>query len=179
MTSPDRTPVVVVPYDPAWPKMFERVAAELRTRLGERARDVIHVGSTAVPGLAAKPVVDVALVVGDPSDEPAYTPDLEDAGFRLVVREPDWYEHRMFQRDAPAVNLHVFPVDCEEIDRLLRFRDWLRNHDDDRDLYARTKQELATHSWRHVQKYADAKQGVVAEILARASAVADDKSDGL
>jgi len=165
--TPDRTPVVVVAYDPAWPEIYERVATELRARFPGHA--VIHIGSTAVPGLAAKPVVDIALIVDDAAEESTYLPELTDAGFRLVVREPDWNEHRMFKRDAPAINLHVYPAGCEEVGRLVRFRDWLRTHDDDRDLYARTKQELAARSWEHVQGYADAKSGVVAEILARAS----------
>jgi GrpB-like predicted nucleotidyltransferase (UPF0157 family) len=166
-TTPDRTTVVLVPYDPAWPPTFEWVAAELRVRLP--GRTVIHVGSTAVPGLAAKPIVDVALLVDDAAEESTYLPDLTDAGFRLVVREPDWYEHRLFQRDAPAINLHVFPTDCDEVSRMVRFRDWLRTHDDDRDLYARTKEVLAARRWERVQDYADAKSAVVAEILARAS----------
>jgi GrpB-like predicted nucleotidyltransferase (UPF0157 family) len=165
--TPDRTPVVVVAYDPAWPETYERAATELHARLPGRA--VVHIGSTAVPGLAAKPVVDIALIVDDAADESTYLPALTDAGFRLVVREPDWYQHRMFQRDAPAINLHVYPADCEEVGRLVRFRDWLRTHDDDRDLYARTKEELAGRSWDHVQDYADAKSVVVAEILTRAS----------
>src|SRR5262249_21386146 len=118
---------------------------------------------------AAKPVIDVALVVDDASDEPAYLPDLTDAGFVLVVREPDWHEHRMLRRSPPQINLHVYPRDCEEAERLVRFRDWLRTDDDDRDLYARTKQQLATRSWERVQDYADAKTAVVTEILARAS----------
>jgi GrpB-like predicted nucleotidyltransferase (UPF0157 family) len=165
--TPDRTSVVVVAYDPAWPDTYERVATELRTLLPGRA--VMHIGSTAVPGLAAKPVVDIALILDDAADESTYLPVLTDVGFRLVVREPDWYEHRMFQRDAPAINLHVYPAGCEEVGRLVRFRDWLRIHDDDRDLYARTKAELAARHWEHVQEYADAKSAVVAEILNRAS----------
>jgi GrpB-like predicted nucleotidyltransferase (UPF0157 family) len=168
--SPDRTTVAVVPYDPAWPEIFVRVASELRALLPGRALDVIHIGSTAVPGLAAKPVVDVALIVDDAAAESTYVPELADAGFVLVVREPDWYEHRMLQRPAPSINLHVYPRDCVEVQQLVQFRDWLRAHDDDRDLYARTKLDLAGRSWEHVQDYADAKSTVVTEILARASA---------
>jgi GrpB-like predicted nucleotidyltransferase (UPF0157 family) len=169
--SPDRTRVVIVPYDPAWPDVFAGVESEVRALLSGRALDVIHVGSTAIPGLAAKPVVDVTLIVDDSSDESTYLPDLTEAGFALVVREPDWNEHRMLKkRSHPSINLHVFSRGCDEVERLVRFRDWLRTHDDDRDLYARTKQELAARSWERVQDYADAKTTVVTEILERATA---------
>src|SRR5262249_14109372 len=136
-----------------------------------------HIGSTAVLGLAAKPVVDVALIVDDSSAESTYLPELTDAGFVLVVREPEWYEHRMLKRSAPSINLHVYSRDCAEVERLVRFRDWLRTHDDDRDLYARTKQQLAARSWERVQDYADAKTAIVTEILARAIGESRDYGD--
>jgi GrpB-like predicted nucleotidyltransferase (UPF0157 family) len=174
--SPDRTRVVVVAYDPEWPQQFDVLRGEIRGVLPNVARAVLHIGSTAVPGLPAKPVIDIALIVDDSADESAYLPPLVDAGYRLVVREPDWYEHRMFQREQPAVNLHVYARDCAEVDRVVRFRDWLRTHDDDRDLYAATKQGLASQAWDRVQDYADSKTAVVAEIMARALA-AEDPAD--
>jgi GrpB-like predicted nucleotidyltransferase (UPF0157 family) len=164
----DGTRVVIVPYDPAWAAAFTVVSGQIRAALGARARDVLHIGSTAVPGLAAKPVIDVALLVDDSADESSYLDALGAHGYRLVVREPEWFEHRMFQTEEPAVNLHVFSTGCEEVDRVVRFRDWLRDHDDDRDLYAAAKQSLAEQTWRCVQDYADAKSPVVAAILARA-----------
>lgn len=164
----DGRTVIVVAYDPRWPAAFAELADELRGCLGDRARDVIHVGSTAVPGLVAKPVVDVVVVARDAADEPAYLGILLDRGFHLAVREPDWFEHRMLQRSDPFVNLHVFSVGCEEVDRELRFRDWLRTHDDDRDLYAAAKLELASRHWQRGQDYADAKSGVITAIMARA-----------
>jgi GrpB-like predicted nucleotidyltransferase (UPF0157 family) len=169
-TPADRTAVSVVPYDPRWRAAFDELAREVRATLGAAARDVLHVGSTAVPDLAAKPVIDIALVVDDSADEPVYVDALTSRGYRLVVREPAWYEHRMLQRDAPAVNLHVFSAGCAEVERMVRFRDWLRTHDDDRDLYAATKRRLAARTWARVQDYADAKTGVVAEIMMRAGA---------
>ncbi len=162
--------VVVVPYNPEWPETYAALAAELSERLGNTAREVLHVGSTAVPGLAAKPVIDIVLVVDDSADETAYRSVLERDHYRLVVSEPEWFEHRMFKRGDPAVNLHVFSVGCEEVGRVVRFRDWLREHEDDRDLYAATKKRLAHRTWSSVQEYADAKGDVVAEILARADA---------
>jgi GrpB-like predicted nucleotidyltransferase (UPF0157 family) len=155
-------------YDPAWPSLFEREAQRIREALGKHVVQLEHVGSTSVPGLAAKPQIDILLVVPDSSDEPTYLPALEGRGYVLRIREPDWYEHRVFKGPDTNVNLHVFSPGCVEINRMLRFRDWLCTHADDRALYERTKRELATRTWRYVQNYADAKTAVVEEILARA-----------
>ncbi len=155
--------------DPEWPALYEREAARLREALGPTALDVQHVGSTSVPGLAAKPVIDMILVVSDSADEAAYVPALEAAGYRLTIREPDWHEHRMLKGPDTNVNLHVYSEGCAEVDEMVAFRDWLRTHDDDRALYEAAKRELAARTWRHVQNYADAKSEVVAEIKARAT----------
>jgi GrpB-like predicted nucleotidyltransferase (UPF0157 family) len=163
-------PVEIVDYDPQWPRSYEREAAKIRASLGERVRLLEHAGSTSVPGLAAKPVIDIVLVVDASADEPAYVPALERAGYELRVREPEWHEHRMLRGKEPMVNLHVFSVGCEEVDRMLAFRDRLRTDDDDRALYERAKRELATRQWKYMQNYADAKSVVVGEILARALA---------
>jgi len=121
-----------------------------------------------VPGLAAKPIVDIVLAVADSSAEAAYVARLEYGGFLLRVREPGWYEHRMFKASDPAANLHVFSEGCEEIDRMLLFRDWLRKHAGDRLRYEEKKRELAGRHWKYTQDYADAKSEIVREILARA-----------
>ncbi len=132
-----------------------------------------HAGSTSVEGLPAKPIVDMVLEVPDSADEAAYAPDLEAAGYVLRIREPDWYEHRVFKGPDTNINLHVFTAGCEETDRMLLFRDWLRANDADRALYADTKRELAARDWKYVQQYADAKTAIVAEIMARAEAGAE------
>jgi GrpB-like predicted nucleotidyltransferase (UPF0157 family) len=93
-----------------------------------------HVGSTSVPGLAAKPIIDILLIVPDSSDEPAWLPDLEAAGYVLVIREPDWYQHRCLKGPDTNVNLHVYSPGCPEIERYLIFRDRLRGHPEDRAL---------------------------------------------
>jgi GrpB-like predicted nucleotidyltransferase (UPF0157 family) len=160
-------PVELVDYDPAWPELFRREAERIRAVLGERVVLLEHTGSTSVPGLAAKPIIDLTLVVADSADEDAYLPTLEAAGYVLRIREPDWYEHRLFKGPDTNVNLHVFSVACPEIDRMLRFRDRLREHEADRELYERTKRWLAAKEWKYVQDYADAKTAVVEEILAR------------
>ena len=167
--------VVVVDYDPRWPALFEELRAEIVEALGERALRVDHTGSTSVPGLPAKPLIDILLQVADTADEASYVPALEAAGFRLRVREPEGLEHRMLRRrtfegDRQDVNLHVYSprYAADEITRILGFRDWLRTHDDDRDRYAAVKRELAKREWKYVQNYADAKSDVIKEIHARA-----------
>ena len=156
------------PYDPEWPSTYMREAAAVRAVLGERVVLLEHAGSTSVPGLAAKPIIDMVLEVPDSSAEPAYVPDMEAAGYVLRIREPDWFEHRLFKGPRVSVNLHVFSAGCPETRRMLAFRDHLRAVDADRELYVRTKQVLAARTWRHVQHYADAKSAVVADIMTRA-----------
>lgn len=167
-------PIQIADYDPEWPRLFEREAARLRATLGGRVLLVEHIGSTSVPGLAAKPKIDMLLVVANSADEPAYVPDMEAAGYVLRVREPDWYEHRLFKGPDTDINLHVFSSGCPEIDRVLLFRNWLRRNAADRRLYERTKRELARQDWKYMQNYADAKTAVVEEILARAQEAAKE-----
>ncbi len=160
--------IQVVDYDSEWPRLFEREEKRVRGILGERVVMLEHVGSTSVPGLAAKPRIDMLLVVPDSSDEASYSTPLETAGYKLVIREPEWYEHRVFKGPDTDVNLHVFSPGCVEIERMLMFRDWLRSHPEDRQLYQNKKRELAAKDWKYTQNYADAKTEVVEGIIARA-----------
>ena len=163
-------PITLVDYDPGWAALFAREADRIRAVLGEAVVLVEHVGSTAVPGLAAKPIIDILLVVPNSADEASYVPLLESAGYVLRVREPEWFEHRFFLGPDTDINLHVFSVGVSEIDRMLRFRDRLRTHQAERDHYERTKRALAQRVWRHVVHYAEAKTPVIQEILDRAQA---------
>lgn len=165
---PHNGAVLIVDYDPEWPRQFAVEAAKIRAALGTRALLLEHVGSTSVPGLAAKPILDILLVVADSADESLYVPELVRAGYVLRIREPEWFQHRVLKGVEPAVNLHVFSSGCAETERMLLMRDWLRTHDDDRALYETTKRELAQRTWKYVQNYADAKTAVVEAILARA-----------
>ncbi|HKT37232.1 MAG TPA: GrpB family protein [Ktedonobacterales bacterium] len=160
--------IVIVDYDPCWPEQYATEARKIRGALGARALLLEHVGSTSVPNLAAKPILDIVLVVANSADEASYVPALEQAGYVLRNREPAWYEHRVLKGVEPAVNLHVFSLGCPETERMALMRDWLRTHDDDRALYEKTKRELAQRTWKYVQNYADAKTAVVEAILARA-----------
>lgn len=159
--------VVLVPYDPQWPAMFASEAGIIHQALGKRALLVEHMGSTAVPGLIAKPCIDILLAVADSADEDAYLPELDAAGFVLRIRQPDWNEHRVFKSERINVNLHVWSIDSPEVDRHLRFRDWLRTHSKDRDLYAAAKRQIAAGNHSTMPEYAEAKNDVVREIQSR------------
>ncbi len=161
--------VELVPYDPDWPRHYETVASRIQDALGERALAIDHVGSTAVPGLDAKPVIDIDLTVADSADEADYLPPLEAAGFRLVVREPGWHEHRMLTGEKPRSNLHVFSPDCPETIRCRLFRDWLRDHPDDLERYREAKRAAvaSTGPDGHVADYNQLKQDVIRDIYDR------------
>jgi GrpB-like predicted nucleotidyltransferase (UPF0157 family) len=165
--------VLLVESNPAWPGLFAREEARVESILGSRVLRLEHVGSTSVPGLPAKSIIDMVMAVADSSDEISYVPDLEAAGYRLRLREPEWFEHRLFKGPDTDINLHVFTVGEPEIDRMITFRDHLRANRQDRRLYAEVKADLAARDWRHVQEYADAKSPVVAEIMGRAMAFKD------
>jgi GrpB-like predicted nucleotidyltransferase (UPF0157 family) len=165
---PRNGPITLVDYDPDWAALYAREAERIRSVLGDRVLLLEHAGSTSVPELAAKPKIDIVLVVADTADEAAYVPYLEAAGYVLRVREPEWFEHRLFGGPDTDINLHVFSASCAEVERMLRFRDHLRRHEADRLLYERTKRELAARTWKYTQNYADAKTAVVQEILSRA-----------
>jgi GrpB-like predicted nucleotidyltransferase (UPF0157 family) len=163
-------PIQLSAYCSEWPALFHREARRIRAVLGKGVLRLEHVGSTSVPGLSAKPIIDMMLAVADSADEPAYLPAMVVAGYALRIRESDWYEHRLLKGPDTDINLHVFSLACPEIDRMLLFRDWLRSNDAERDLYERSKCELAKRTWKYVQNYADAKTSVVEEIIARARA---------
>ena len=160
-------PVEVVPYDETWPAQYELVAARVRTALGDRVLSLEHIGSTSVPGLAAKPIIDVNLIVADSGDEPAYVPDLEAAGFTLRVREPDWEQHRVLGIEVPKTNLHVFSPGSREPARTRAFRDWLREDPEDRAAYGALKSELATREFAEVMDYNNHKAALVYDIYER------------
>ena len=160
--------IEICDYDPSWPANFEVHRGRIARALGSAALQIEHNGSTSVPGLAAKPIIDILLVVSDSSNEAAYLPHLESAGYILRVREPDWHEHRMLRTPEKDVHLHVFSAWSSEIDQNLIFRDHLRENRDDLELYEATKRRLAGQDWPSMQDYADAKTEVIQQIMARA-----------
>jgi GrpB-like predicted nucleotidyltransferase (UPF0157 family) len=165
------TGIEVSDPDPAWPRRYDELAARIRDALGWRAMQLEHVGSTSVPGLPAKPVIDIDLTVADPGREQAYVPELEAIGFRLVIREPWRYAHRALVSDDPRCNLHVWDFDCAEPVRHRIFRDWLRGNPADRDRYAAVKAQAAAESnaaGEHVMQYNARKEQVIREIYHQA-----------
>jgi GrpB-like predicted nucleotidyltransferase (UPF0157 family) len=146
---------------------FDRVRDRITHALGSVALEIEHVGSTAVPGLWAKPVIDVTLVVPDPSAEPAYLPALEAAGFELRARQPDWEQHRYLRGARPTSNVHVFSPGARESQRQRLFRDWLITHADDRAAYGALKRSLAQQGFTDVMHYNNAKAGLVYDIYER------------
>jgi GrpB-like predicted nucleotidyltransferase (UPF0157 family) len=156
--------IVIVEYDPSWPARFESERARVQQALGARAKRIEHVGSTAVPGLAAKPIVDLLVTVEDPNDETASVPAMTAVGYEPRVREPG---HRMFRTPERDVHVHVWGDADPEVTRYLRFRDHLRRSAVDRQAYEQLKRELARREWSDMNHYADAKGPLIDEILAR------------
>ena len=163
---PPQEKIEVVPYDPAWPELFEKLAQKIKIALDSTALEIEHVGSTAVAGLAAKPVIDIDLTVNDPANEDDYVPRLTKIGYDLTIREPTWHEHRCLRLESPRVNLHVFGPHCPETIRHKLFRDWLRQHPEDRKQYEHAKHAAVPGS-RTVEEYNRKKQDVIREIYAR------------
>ncbi len=157
--------VTIVDYDPGWEATYARYADAVRRVLSERVVAVEHIGSTAVPALAAKPTVDMLLTVPDVTDEEHLVPPLASIGLELRVREPD---HLMFRAAAREVHLHVVEPHRPEIRDYLDLRDWLRADPADREHYAVTKRRLAEQSWNDMNHYAQAKSEVIQEMLERA-----------
>jgi len=162
---PHDAPVALFDYDPSWPTLFGQEAERIGGALGDAPTAIEHVGSTSVPGLPAKPIIDIVVAVADAADERGYKPALERAGYSLRIREPGWHQHRMFEGRDPAAHVHVFTAGDPEIRRMVAFRDRLRSDAGDRERYAAAKRRLAARRWRHVQHYADAKSGVIEQIL--------------
>lgn len=140
--------VAISPYQESWPKTFTRVADRMASVLGSKALRLEHVGSTSVPGLAAKPIIDILLEVSDPADEASYLPALESLGFTLLFRQPRWHGHRfLFVEEKEAeVNVHVHRKGCQIAADFLTFRNFLRDNEGARTEYVEAKQKAADTS---------------------------------
>jgi GrpB-like predicted nucleotidyltransferase (UPF0157 family) len=167
-----KPPVEIVPPNPSWPATFALFKDRIFSALGNRALAVYHYGSTSIPGLPAKNVIDIDLVVQDNTDEASYVPDLEAAGFQFLTREPHWHEHRFFCAYEPQLaNLHVWGPDCPEVERHRIFQEWLLSSEEDRALYGRVKEEAARQTREEggvTMDYNKRKEDVIREILRRA-----------
>ncbi len=162
---PEQRQIELVPYDAGWAERFLAEQSRIARALGPVAARIEHIGSTSVPGLAAKPIIDILVTVTDADDERPFRAPLEDAGYLLRVRER---QHRMFRTPEYDVHLHVWTAGSNDERRHIAFRDRLRAHVDDRSLYETTKRRLAAQDWPTMNDYALAKTEVIALILGRA-----------
>lgn len=163
----ERVRITITDADPAWAVRFAHERDRIAAALGEAvAVRIEHIGSTAVPGLAAKPIVDILVTVGDPDDDATFRPALERAGYELRVREP---RHRMFRTPQRDVHVHVWADDDPEVDRYLLLRDWLRQSPEDRATYEQLKRDLAARGdlWEDMNHYAQAKSELIEALIAR------------
>lgn len=158
--------ISIVDYREDWPRRFMAERRRIQEALGTAARGIEHIGSTAVPGLGAKPIVDVMVTVEDPDDESTYVPQLEGAGYVLRVREQG---HRMFRIPARDVHVHFWAVGGEDERRHLLFRDHLRSSEEDRLDYEAVKRGLSERC-SDMNHYARAEGEVIEQILRDAEA---------
>ncbi len=161
----EKRDLVVVDPDPTWPLTYLHHERRISAALGSDAVAIEHIGSTSVPGLAAKPIIDILVVVDDITAEEDYLPQLNATGYQLRVREPG---HRVVRTPQLDVHVHILEAGNPQIGEYLLLRDHLRRDEPDRDLYARTKRRLAAQDWPDMNAYADAKTGVITQIKERA-----------
>lgn len=165
-------PIEILPSNPTWSETFSLMKGRIVTALGDKAVEVHHTGSTSIPDLPAKDVIDIDLVVPDIRDEAAYVEPLEQAGFQFLFREPPWHGHRFFvSKSEPAVNLHVWGPDCPEVTRHLIFQERLLRCPEDKALYWEVKMDAARatrEAGGDVLDYNLRKQSVIRQILRRA-----------
>ncbi|WP_197508364.1 GrpB family protein [Mycobacterium sp. E802] len=161
----EKRDIKVVPPDPAWPVRFAAEREAILTALGAKAVRVDHIGSTSVPGLAAKPIIDIQLSVVDVDREQEYLPDLIAAGYQLRVREPG---HRMVRTPDLGVHVHVCTAGSDWERHQLLFRDWLRYDQSDRAAYNQLKNQLAQQDWPDMNTYAEAKGPLIGAIMRHA-----------
>jgi len=169
-----KLPITILEPKPEWPQRFEEVKERIQKALGALIVEIAHVGSTSVPGLPAKDIIDVDLTLKDATDEASYVKPLEEAGFRFLLREPQWHQHRFFVEDWPNayhVNVHVWGSDSPETARHRIFRDWLLKSPADLELYAKVKREAAEQAavaGDSMMDYTNRKDKTIHEMLQRA-----------
>lgn len=164
-------PLVLVDSDPGWPEQFAEARKELLLMLGDYVRRIEHIGSTAVPGLLAKPVIDILLVVDETEVVLDRRPELAAVGYTLEPDAwPDPRAHLFFRGEAGGRrtrHLHVVPAGSSEIDDYLAVREHLRNHLGEIDAYAAHKAELAAMTGGDRDRYVATKPAYVEALLGR------------
>ena len=160
--------IEVLPYNPHWPRMFEEEAKLIQQVLGDNCIAVYHIGSTSVPGISAKPIIDILPVVKNILEVDRVTSEMENLGYE-VKGEYGIAFRRYFQKgkDKRTHNVHVYEESDPEVSRYLKFRDWMRSHEEDAKAYSNLKMELATKFPNDILKYCFGKDAFVAEIDAK------------
>jgi len=175
VSSRQTVPGAVQAHDEGWREQFAEVGRVLTKSIGDLALSICHVGSTSVPGLVAKPVIDADLTVLDVEDEHSYVPQLEAAGFSLIFRDVmSGDPHRQLTFARPNTNLHVWSPGAIEPQRHLVFTDWLRTNAADRERYNAAK--AVASAGDGAARYNDLKAAVVYDIYERAF-IADPRHD--
>ncbi|WP_209008818.1 GrpB family protein [Pseudovibrio japonicus] len=165
---PEKREIKIERYNPRWPEIYEVHKEKVSKAFSGIEHRTEHIGSTSVNGLAAKPIVDMLVVISDPGNEKLYREAMENQGYQLRVREPDFDEHRMFRTFEQDVHIHVFPEGSKEVERYLLFRDHLRRHADVRSGYEALKRKQSEKNWSDMNAYAEAKTEFIETIICEA-----------
>ena len=160
--------ITVVEFDREWPARFASWRDLIARSLGRSTLRIDHIGSTSVPGLMAKPIVDIQISVSDISDEERYVPELERLGVQLRSRDDLHRYFRPFADRPRNVHVHVCPAGSEWERRHLLFRAYLRANPAPRVVYVEAKREAARVWMDDGWAYTDAKSGVILDIMEEA-----------
>lgn len=163
-------PVVLVDYDPAWSSCFEQERAQLRTASPTSLNEIQHFGSTAVPNLIAKPIIDMMAPVANLDEAHRLGLMVNDLGYSPA--ETDFAKRALFRRDDPssalAYHLHLAVCSDWPVKNELLFRDWLRVHDDAVTEYAELKRRLASESHTDIRRYTFGKNDFIRGVIRKA-----------
>lgn len=163
---PEALALTLHDYDDSWPGVYQEHRRRIRDALAASDLEIEHIGSTSVPGLAAKPIIDIVVAVNDITAEEDYLDPLIAAGYELRVREPG---HRLVRTPSRDVHVHLYQQGAPAIEEYLLLRDRLRSDAADRALYEKTKRELLNRRWDDMNDYSDAKTEIIVAIKARAA----------
>lgn len=172
--------IEVVPYNPAWPAIYEQEAQRVASAFGDEIVGMYHIGSTSILGIKAKPVIDIMVVVEDIEKIDDYDSAMQEIGYR-PRGELDIPGRRYFSKDTGGIRshqVHCYPIGHPEIERHLNFRDYLREHDQAAEAYGQLKEELAAQHRYDSHAYTKAKSDFIREMDRRAALWRKD-SDGL
>lgn len=162
--------IVIVDYDPTWPEQFRQLGTRLREALGPLALRIDHIGSTSVPGLAAKPILDCQISVASLEPVAAYLPGMESAGFRWRADNPERTKRYFREAAGPRTHIHVRAAGSWSEQFALLMRDYLRAHPEEAGSYAALKRELADRLGSDRHAYTDAKDPFIWALMVRANA---------